>query len=218
MTTVVTQYSLDHYLAQQWNLDIEKFPNTLPASMETVKKMFHHYSYRDGEKTQLKGATKATYAKKLKEWTKGEEEKALMDLEIMYLKSNQDPKLYEMIMGSDENDEELNGWWSQKQQKKKPVICKQTPLEYFKLPHCRDMVPTSYQETMVKNLEPLHQKLKQEYIEFNEAFRKERKEHPNTIQSEFAEIFFQKKREKEVQDYKDKLKVGQQIKRVNVED
>ena len=56
--------------------------------METVKKMFHHYSYRDGEKTQLKGATKATYAKKLKEWTKAEEEKALMDLEIMYLKSN----------------------------------------------------------------------------------------------------------------------------------
>ena len=41
----------------------------------------------------------------MKEWTKAQEEKALMDLELMYLKSNQDPKLYDLIMTLDDNEE-----------------------------------------------------------------------------------------------------------------
>lgn len=39
----------------------------------------------------------------MKDWSKAEEEKALMDLEIMYLKSNQNPKLYELIMNNKKN-------------------------------------------------------------------------------------------------------------------
>ena len=34
--TIPTQKSLDHYIAQQWNLDIDNMPNLLPDSMERV--------------------------------------------------------------------------------------------------------------------------------------------------------------------------------------
>lgn len=36
----------------------------------------------------IKSGSKQTLAKKMKQWSATEEEKALMDLEIMYLKSN----------------------------------------------------------------------------------------------------------------------------------
>ena len=68
---------------------------------------------------------------------------------------------------------------------------------------------------MIKNLEPLHLKLKQEHLEFNDAFRKERKEHPNTSHAEFSEFFFHKKHEKDVQDYKEKLNGGQNVRKTD---
>ena len=56
----------------------------------------------------IKGGNKQTLTKKMKEWTKGEEERKLMDIEIMYLKSNQDPKLYDLIMDTEEvNDDNM---------------------------------------------------------------------------------------------------------------
>ena len=38
--TVASQYSLDHYLAQQWNLDIDNMPYTLPEELSKVQKRF----------------------------------------------------------------------------------------------------------------------------------------------------------------------------------
>ena len=35
--TVPTQYSLDHYLAQQWNLDLDNLPRSLPDELEKVR-------------------------------------------------------------------------------------------------------------------------------------------------------------------------------------
>ena len=46
MQTVVTQYSLDHYWAQQWNLNIDDFPASLPESLMTVQKLFYNYGKR----------------------------------------------------------------------------------------------------------------------------------------------------------------------------
>lgn len=45
-----------------------------------------------------------------------------MDLELMYFKSNQDPKLYDLIM--DIGDDEFYGGKDGGKQKKQPVICK----------------------------------------------------------------------------------------------
>ena len=94
----------------------------------------------------------------MKEWKKAEEEKRLMELEIMYLKSNQDPKLYDLILEPDEEAENLSGKENQTKKKKQPLISKQTPLEHFKLPHCMDMVPMSFPDTMA--VQPLYNKLK----------------------------------------------------------
>ena len=33
---IPTQYSLDHYWAQQWNLDIDNMPGNLPEKLEAV--------------------------------------------------------------------------------------------------------------------------------------------------------------------------------------
>ena len=123
MRTIVTQKSLDHYMAQQWNLDIDNFPASLPytPALEAVKRMYHHYSFKANENMTIKGGNKQTLTKKMKEWTKGEEERKLMDIEIMYLKSNQDPKLYDLIMDTEEvNDDNMrSGSETAKRQMKK---------------------------------------------------------------------------------------------------
>ena len=38
--TVVTQESLDNYWAQQWCLNVDKMPGSLPDSLKTVQDMF----------------------------------------------------------------------------------------------------------------------------------------------------------------------------------
>ena len=34
--TVLDQYSLDHYMAQQWNLDVDNMPGTMPEQLSAV--------------------------------------------------------------------------------------------------------------------------------------------------------------------------------------
>ena len=84
----MTQYSLDHYWTQQFNLDVDNFPHSLPDKYNSIYKLFSHNNKVKDEKMTIKSGSKQTLAKKMKQWTAAEEEKALMDLEIMYLKSN----------------------------------------------------------------------------------------------------------------------------------
>ena len=44
--TIVTQYSLDHYMAQQWNLEVDNFPASLPDHLKAVQDMFTNYNRR----------------------------------------------------------------------------------------------------------------------------------------------------------------------------
>ena len=44
--TVASQYSLDHYWAQQWNLDIDNLPHSLHDYPEKVQKMFKGYNLK----------------------------------------------------------------------------------------------------------------------------------------------------------------------------
>ena len=70
--TVVTKYSLDQYWAQQWNLDIDNMPGTLPEERNQVQKLFQNYSRR-GIQKKVKPSSKPTLTKKLTQWDKAQE-------------------------------------------------------------------------------------------------------------------------------------------------
>ena len=76
---------MDHYLAQQWNLDVDNMPASMPDKFEKAQKMFINYSRRGFGSQTVKGATKQTLAKKLKQWARGEAENKMIDLELLYL-------------------------------------------------------------------------------------------------------------------------------------
>ena len=58
--TVATQYSLDHYWAQQWNLDLENLPHSLHEYPDKVQKMFKSYNRRGHEKQMISVGSKQT--------------------------------------------------------------------------------------------------------------------------------------------------------------
>ena len=78
--TVVTQYSLDHYWSQMWNLDIDHMPNSLPdkEKFTAVRNLFHGYSRRGTSSMQMQVGAKETLQKKMRSWTRSKEEQAKM--------------------------------------------------------------------------------------------------------------------------------------------
>ena len=68
--TMPTEYSLDHYMAQQWNLDVDAMPGALPERWAAVERLFKAYSRRKVGTTQHKPSSKPTLQKKLNQWQK----------------------------------------------------------------------------------------------------------------------------------------------------
>jgi len=88
--TVPTQYSLDHYIAQQWNLDVDNMPHSLPENLAIVAKRFNSYIRRGVQQVKIKANPKPTLKKKIGQWASAQLEMQRRQLELLYFRSNCD--------------------------------------------------------------------------------------------------------------------------------
>lgn len=224
--TIVTQKSLDHYWAQQWNLDIEHFPASLPEPLLPVQKLFYRYAKRGVAMNNVTGGAKATLAKKLRQWGQSEADKKQRDLLLLYSQTN-DPRLWEVLIKSNE-------FVSKNTQQKEPPIGKYTPVTHFAIAddgrfltkkerdemktrddyhekvheQCqkvRDwMIPMSYYKT--EKVTPVIQELEEEY---KELIKKQR-DNPGQKLEITTEQYYNQKRLEKTLEY-NKFLLGQRL-------
>ena len=162
--TLPTQLSLDHYWAQQWNLDVDKMPGTLPPELADVQRLFSSYSRKGIPRVSMKPSSKPTLQKKLSQWNKAQVEQQNRKLELMYWRSNQDPKIYALLEKAKltgESRSRSRGRGSSRDGKK---MGKYTSVDKFKM-HPLDMVPMVYPDSMKQKVEPVIYQLAKEHEE-----------------------------------------------------
>lgn len=149
----------------------------------------------------IKSGAKQTLAKKMKQWTAAEEEKAMMDLEIMYLQSNQNPKLYNMLT----SEEKLRqSGQSSGSHQGKVIVGKYTRDDQyqFRLDTAKDMIPISWPDTMT--LTPVIHALNKEHTDMQKIAN----QNPHTPFHEVQENYYKKKREDLIQSRKNMQKMS----------
>lgn len=55
-------------MAQQWNLDIDNMPGTMPEALSAVQKRFNSYSRKGIQAVKINQGGKPTLQKKFNEW------------------------------------------------------------------------------------------------------------------------------------------------------